>query len=107
MQMPEATVLLIGNVFRIVPVIDYESKEPAGAKVAILQGEGATEVKFSQKLINELPIVGQSVALMVRPMIWSMEGRSGLAFSFVRSADLGDVDLAHSTIENSKVSAKA
>lgn len=93
MHMPEIPVIVSGNVFRYLPTTDFETKQPTGAKVAILSDAGATEVKFSQEdvLAGLAPTVGENVALQVEPRAWKMGNNSGVSFSYrgpVTGADL-------------------
>lgn len=93
-KIDEPEVLLAGQVFSLVLLKDYETKQPNGAKVRVLSGEGITEVKLTnEKLAQLAPITGDHVVWFVKYLAWSMDsGQSGLSTQFVRLADYGDVD---------------
>lgn len=83
MQMPESSAVLSGQVFRIKDTTDFETKAVNGARVAILSGDGATEVKLSLEQRNQLsPIPGDTVAWLVEPFLWEMNGKTGVSFLY-------------------------
>lgn len=99
MRMSEAPVILQGDVFRVAPTSDYETKAPSGAKVAILAGDGATEVKLDLRQLQLLsPVPGDRIAWHVRFGHYQVDSNAGLSCNFVAVADLGSVDALHTVV---------
>lgn len=111
MKMPEASVILSGRVFIVTPTQDFESKtEDGGAKIAVLGGGGATEVKLKPEEYRQLaPVVGDEIAWHVEPFLWTMNGNSGVSFLYRAVADIGSVSVLHEIVSqhDAKASAKS
>lgn len=104
MKLPEAHVVLMGTAILYKPVKDFDTQAPAGAKVGILAGAGATEVKYTQDDVNagRAPSVGEQIAVLVEPMAWQMDnGQSGVTFLFRGALDLATIDSLHAIASGS------
>lgn len=101
MKMPEASVILTGRVFIVTPTTDFKTKEEdGGAKIAVLGGGGATEVKLKPEEYAQLAvIVGDEIAWHVEPFFWTMNGSSGVSFLFRAVADVGSVEALHIAVQ--------
>jgi len=104
MKMPEAPVILIGQVFRSIPKTNFETKETEGVKLAVLGGDGATEVTVKNGQLAVPAIPGDQVAWLVRPFPYAMDGASGVSFQFVAPVDLGTIDNLHNIVAGTTVS---
>src|SRR5215207_7169720 len=92
MQMPEVPVLLVGRIFKLEPptTIQQDGKTvKVKAKVAVLSGDGASEVRLTAEQWASLaPSLDADVAWLVRFSAWKMDGgNSGQSCGFVALAD--------------------
>lgn len=100
MNLPEAPVLLTGSILSVAETRDYETKQPNGCRVIVMNGDGATQVTLDlNQSRTYAPIPGDVIAWHVRFRLWSMEGgRFGLSCSLIMPADLGSVDAIHAIV---------
>jgi hypothetical protein len=112
MQMPEVPTLLVGRVFKIDPPTSLPSGDKVKAKVAVLSGDGASEVRLTdQQYASLAPSLDQDVAWLVRFSAWKMDaqqgGRSGQSCGFVALADDAWLSYAASVVHGSTAEARS
>jgi hypothetical protein len=102
MQMQEAPVVLMGEVFAVRATRPDDQGQATGAKIAVLALDGATEVKLNPDQLRKVaPVKGDRIVWFVRPRAWAMEGSSGVSFGYVAAVDFGDLDLLQSMLHDS------
>lgn len=98
----DAPVIIAGRIISVDPLTDRETKAVLGARVLVMAGNGVATVRFDlYQLADVAPVAGTRVAWLIRNSTRVFVGTSGAATIFVRVADLGDVDLMQSIIQDS------
>lgn len=94
MQMDEAPVIVAGDVFRVRETTKFGTQEPDGAKVAVMSGDGATEVKLKESEYRSIaPKTGDVVAWVIRPRPYKLDnGNAGVSFLFVQPVTATHLD---------------